>query len=303
MALRILISGSHGLIGSALEKKLTAAGHTVLRLVRPDSQGDRQSEDISWEPSQGRLAPAEMAGVDLVIHLAGANIAGKRWSTSYRRAIKSSRIDSTTLLSRCLARLPHPPRLLLCASATGFYGPRPPEEVVDEHSVPGDGFLADVCRQWEASAQPARDAGIRVVHLRFGMVLSPHGGALVRMLPVFRLGLGGRLGSGRQMMSWVAVEEIPPIVHHLIQHEEIEGPVNVTSPHPVTNREFTRILASTLSRPAFLPVPAFVIRWVFGQMGEELLLSGVRAIPAKLTETGYAFRHSRLDECLPAILR
>jgi len=260
---------------------------------------------MQWNPSTDPPSSNvdALSGLSAAIHLSGANVAAHRWTSAYRREIWTSRIDSTRALCRLLAGLPQPPKALLVASATGFYGNRG-DELLDEDSSPGSGFLADLCREWEQAARPAIDAGIRVTHLRFGVVLSGRGGALARMLPVFRIGMGGRLSSGRQAMSWVHLDDAVAAVRFILDEATppLTGPVNITSPHPVTNAEFTRALAAQLHRPAIMPVPAFVLRLMLGSMADEALLSSARAVPKRLTQAGFRFKRATIDEALAASL-
>ncbi len=301
--MRIVISGASGLIGSCLVRELPGLDPAIhcVKLVRRPAETAAQDE-IPWDPGQGRLEPDRLEGADVVIHLAGAGIAGRRWSARYKDEILHSRVAGTQTLTQALLRLREPPRLFLTASAVGYYGSRPPEEPVDEGSRPGEGFLSRVCRAWETAADPARDAGIRVIHLRFGMVLSPAGGALARLLPVFRLGLGGRIGDGRQPVPWIALEEIPRIVLHLIRQEGMDGPVNAVAPEIPDNTKWTRTLARVLRRPAALPVPAFALRLLFGEMADEALLGGAHVRPRRLLESGYAFRWPELEPALREML-
>jgi uncharacterized protein (TIGR01777 family) len=304
MTMRIVISGTSGLIGSHLVKALPRLDPAVRceRLVRRQGDGRLMTDEIPWDPTAGRIEADRLEDSHTVIHLAGAGIAGQRWTERYKDKILASRLDGTGTLSRTLGSLKHPPRLLICASAVGYYGDRPAGESVDEASPSGTGFLARVCREWERAADPAREAGIRVVHLRFGMVLSPAGGALARLLPFFRLGLGGRIGSGRQLVPWVALDEIPLIVGHLIRTESLAGPVNAVAPETPTNKEWTRILARVLRRPAEIPVPAFALRILFGDMADEVLLAGARVVPRRLLESGYSFRWPALEPALANML-
>ena len=295
----VIVTGSHGLIGSALGAALAAAGDRVIPLVRAEGPVPRGA--LSWDPSRGRLDPGGLEGVDAVVHLAGENIAAGRWTAQRKASIRRSRIDGTTLVARTVAGLRKPPRVLVCASATGYYGDRG-DEVLREESAPGTGFLADVCRDWEAAAEPARAAGVRVVHLRTGTVLSRAGGALGRLLPVFRMGAGGPLGSGRQYMSWIALEDAVAAIRHLLLREDIAGPVNVVAPHPVTNREFTHALGRVLRRPTVVPVPAAVLRAVFGELADDALLASTRAQPSRLLERGYSFRLPEIDGALRALV-
>jgi len=295
--MRILVTGSSGLIGSALVSFLEAAGHGVTRVVR---SAPRQGE-VRWDPAAATMETDGLDGHAAAVHLAGETIAG-RWTPAKKARIVTSRVQGTRLLSTTLAGLRQPPPVLVCASAIGFYGDRG-GEVLTEESAPGSGFLPQVVRSWEAAADPARAAGIRVVHLRFGVVLSGRGGALARMLLPFRLGLGGPVGSGRQFMSWVALDDAVRSILHSIECEGLVGPVNVVSPNSVTNREFARTLGRVLRRPAFCRVPAVVIRLVLGEMGRELLLSSVRAVPAKLRASGFECGHPDLEGAIRHVLR
>lgn len=294
---RIAITGASGLIGSALRAYLGTAGHQLMPVVRRHGAGP---ETIFWDPQGGEIDAERFERLDAVIHLAGANV-GKRWSAEHKRAIRESRSVGTRLLCETLARLSHKPRVLISASATGYYGDRG-DELLDENSAPGDDFLASVCREWEAATEPARDAGIRVVNLRIGMVLTPGGGGLERMLPAFRLGVGGRIGSGRQWMSWIALDDLLGVFEYAMFEERLEGPVNATSPGPVTNAEFARTLGKVLRRPALLPVPSFAVKAAFGEMGEALVLSGARVMPKKLQEAGFEFFWPDLESALRHLL-
>lgn len=295
--MNILVSGSTGLIGSALVRSLRIADHRVAALVR----GKPDAPDVQWDPHRGTIDAARLDGFDAVVHLAGENIAKGLWTGAKKDRIRSSRVDGTRLLCRTLARTPRPPRTLICASAIGYYGDRG-DEVLSEDSAAGNDFLANVCREWEAAADAARDAGIRVVHLRIGVVLDPAGGALRPMLPLFRLGLGGRLGSGRQFMSWITRTDVIRVVCFALQRESLAGPVNTVAPHAVTNREFTRTLGTVLRRPTILPAPAFALRLVLREMADALLLSSTRVEPARLRAEGFEFEHPELEDALRAIL-
>ncbi|MBN2337224.1 MAG: TIGR01777 family oxidoreductase [Acidobacteria bacterium] len=292
--MRILITGSTGLVGSALVSHLAAHRHRPLHMVRRPPRGD---DEIRWDIEAGTLDPSSLEGLDAVVHLAGENIASGRWTAERKRRIMQSRVLGTRLLARSLARLDTPPRVLISVSAVGYYGDRG-EEALDEESGPGTGFLAEVCRAWEAEAAPAAERGIRVVHPRLGMVLSARGGALDRMLPAFRAGFGGRIGSGRQYMSWIALDDLVGVILHAIEHDTLHGPVNAVSPHPVTNADFTRVLARALGRPALLALPAFTARLALGQMADELLLASARVSPRKLEASGYRFLYPRLEDTL-----
>jgi uncharacterized protein (TIGR01777 family) len=298
--LHIVVSGAGGLIGSALVRRLTTQGHRVSRLVRRTAGPG----EISWDPAAGSLNPAPLEGTDAVVHLSGENV-GARWTTERKARIRSSRVASTRLLSETLASLQRPPEVLVSASAVGIYGNRG-DEVLTEESPPGDpnrDFLVSVTQEWEKAAEPARVEGIRVVHPRFGVVLSPAGGALGKMLLPFRLGLGARLGTGNQWMSWISIDDAVEAVRQALVDDGLEGPVNVTSPEPVTNRDFTRTLARVLSRPALLAVPEPALRLALGVMAEGTILSSTRAVPARLLQAGYRFGHPDLESALRHVLQ
>jgi uncharacterized protein (TIGR01777 family) len=301
-SMKILVSGSTGLIGSALVPFLTAGGHAVVALARTGARraASHPAQAVEWNPDAGIINRAALEGFDAVVHLAGENIAG-RWTAAKKERIRASRTGPTRLISEALAQLTRPPKVLVCASAVGIYGDRG-DEILVEASAPGSGFLAEVGREWEAAAEPARVAGIRVVHLRFGIVLSPRGGALARMLPAFRLGLGGRVGSGRQFWSWIALDDAVGAIHHTLFTDSLSGPVNAVAPQAVTNGEFTRTLARVLGRPALLPAPACALRLALGEMAEAALLASTRAEPRRLAETGYAFRFPQLEPALRHLL-
>ena len=292
---RILITGASGLIGGRLTADLRAAGHQVVALVRRDATSS--DSEIRWDPARGELDAAAIEGFDAVVHLAGENIADGRWSTERKRAILESRVQGTSLLSRTLAGLQRKPDVLIGASGSGYYGNRG-DEIVDESASAGTGFLADVCREWEAATQPARDAGIRVVNLRMGMVLSAAGGGLPRMLGPFKAGLGGVTGSGNQYVAWISLDDLVGIIMLAIADDSLVGPVNAVSPEPVTNRQFVTTLAKLLHRPAAVTLPAMAVKLMFGEMGQALLLEGVRARPAKLLERGFAFRFPDIESAL-----
>jgi uncharacterized protein (TIGR01777 family) len=298
--LTIAISGSSGLIGTALTTRLRADGHTVMPMVRTTA---REGE-IHYDPRAGQLDPEHLIGVDAIVHLAGAGIGDRRWTAAYRREILESRTLSTSLIARSMAEVVNRggPRTLLSGSAIGFYGATDDQEL-NERSDAGDGFLADVCREWEAATSPADDAGIRVAHLRTGIVLSPAGGALKKLLPLFRFGLGGRMGSGRQWQSWISIDDQVGAIAFLLT-ADISGPVNLTAPTPVTNSEFTKVLAEALSRPALLPIPSFGPRLLLGRdLADALLFTGQRVLPDRLTEAGFSFEHSTLAEAFASLLR
>lgn len=297
---RVVLSGASGMLGGSLRRALAALGTPTLQLVRSETAAQGQ---LPWNPAATRAVadPGALEGCAAAVHLSGANVAGQRWTAAYRREMMASRVDSTRALATLLAGLRTPPQALLVASAVGYYGDRG-DELLDETSLPGKGFFADLCRQWEAAAQPAVEAGIRVVHLRFGVVLGPGPGALARMLPIFRLGLGGRLGSGRQWMSWISVEDAMRALLFVLETPSLAGPVNLTAPSPVTNADFTRLLARQLRRPAFLPAPAFALRLALGQMADEALLASTRAVPSRLLVEGFRFAHPTVDKALAAAL-
>jgi uncharacterized protein len=297
--MRVVVSGSSGLIGTALCDALRRRADDVRPLVRrPAHPGE-----IGWDPVRGILDPDALAGADAVVHLAGAGIGDRRWTAERRRVLAASRVDSTDLLARVLARMSAPPTALVCASAIGIYGDRG-DEVLTEASSPGDGFLAGLCRRWEAAAGPAVEAGVRTVFLRSGIVLSPSGGALGRQLPLFRLGLGGRLGSGRQWTSWVSLDDEVGAVLHALDSSAVSGPLNVVSPAPVTNRQLTASLGRALHRPAVMVVPAPVLRLALGRgLTDEALLASQRVSPTRLESAGFGFRHADIDSALAALLR
>ena len=297
--MRILITGATGLIGAALTPVLCSRGHDVTRLVRSASASGAGL--VHWDPDSGTIEAAALEGLDGVVHLAGENIAAKRWTATQKERILESRVRGTRLLSESLARVARPPRVWVSASATGYYGNRA-DEMMREESPPGSGFLPDVCIAWEAATKVAEARGIRVVHLRTGVVLSRSGGALAKMLPVFRMGAGGVIGSGRQYMSWIALDDVVGAIHHALTKDGLRGPVNAVAPAPVTNREFTKTLGRVLSRPALFPLPAFAARLALGEMADELLLASQRAEPARLVASGYEFRFPDLEGALRHLL-
>ena len=297
-----LLSGASGTLGAAIKGALAARNLSALQLVRSAPSAPDQ---LQWDPASSSPIPhsESLEGLTAAIHLSGANLAAHRWTPEFKREIAESRITSTHALATGLAGLRNPPRTLLVASATGIYGNRG-DELIDETSPLGTGFLADLCRQWEAAAQPALDAGIRVLFLRFGVVISSDPrGALARLLPIFRFCLGGRLGSGHQYMSWISMPDALAAIFFLLDSLKISGPINITAPNPITNDQFTRTLAAQLHRPAFLSLPAFALRLAFGEMADEVLLSSARAYPAKLAASGFQFSHASLLHALPAVLR
>ena len=295
--MKTLLTGSSGLIGSALASDLSNRGHDVVRLVRSEPE----TEALAWDPEAGTLESSGLEGLDWAVHLAGENIASKRWSEEQKGRIRDSRVNGTRLLSETLARLTNPPQVLVSASAIGYYGDRG-EEILNEESESGSGFLSEVSREWESAAEPATRHGIRVVNLRFGVVLSPSGGALAKMLFPFRMGMGGVIGGGGQYMSWIALDDAVGSICHVLTEPTILGPVNVVSPNPVTNREFTKTLGRVLTRPTLFPMPAFAARLAFGEMADALLLASTRVDPARLRETGYEFRHPKLEPALRHLL-
>ncbi|MFH2054471.1 MAG: TIGR01777 family oxidoreductase [bacterium] len=301
--LKIALAGSSGLIGSTLVDHFANSGHDLTLLLRRPPPEPLPHRYLLWRPGDSMLESAALDGHDIVINLGGVNLAAGRWSQSRKELLRNSRIDSTQLLANSIASLERPPQLFISASAVGIYGNRPPQEEITESTRPGEGFLADLCRDWEAACQPAVDAGIRTINLRFGVVLSTRGGALAKLLPFFRIGLGGRSGSGRQMMSWIALAEIRSLVDHLIKTDSLHGPVNAVSPNPISNREFTKILANLLRRPALFFQPAWLLKLLFGQMAEETILAGARVMPEKLTNSGYQFRTPDLREALESVLQ
>jgi len=294
--MKVLVTGSTGFIGSALVSALTAAGHQVTRLVRKLAGAG----EVRWDPAAGAIDTGGLEGHDAVVHLAGENIAG-RWTAAKKQRIRESRVNGTRLLAEALAKLSRRPRALVCASAIGYYGDRG-EEKLREGSPPGKGFLAEACVAWEAAAKPAADAGLRVVHLRIGVVLHPKGGALKQMLLPFKLGLGGVIGSGRQYMSWIALDDLIGIFQHALANDSLRGPANAVAPNPATNREFTKSLGQVLSRPTIFPMPAFAARLAFGEMADELLLASTRVEPARLAASGYSFAYPQLEATLRHLL-
>jgi hypothetical protein len=293
---KLVVSGASGLLGSALVPALEADGHEVLRLVRRPPEGPRE---VGWEPDRGRIDAAALAGVEGAVNLNGTTI-GRRWTSSRKGEILASRVDSTRLLAETLARLDPPPRVLVSAGGVDIYGDRG-DEILTEDSELGDGFLADVGKAWESAAQPARAAGIRVVSFRQGVVLTRSGGILGRLRTPFRLGVGGRVGSGQQWWSWVALDDLVAAYGFALTND-VAGPLNLVAPNPVTNEQFTRALGRALRRPTVLPLPAVAARTVFGEMGKELLLGSKRVLPARLLDAGFAFAYPELDAALTRVL-
>lgn len=296
--MKVLLAGCGGLIGKRLIQQLEAAGHTTLRLVRPTSD---DPDGIPWDPEAGMLDPDHLSDCDAVVNLGGANIGDRAWSPAFKKVILNSRTKGTGLISTTLAGMKHPPKVFLCASAIGIYGDRG-DKLVDETTATGDGFLADVVDQWEQACKPAVDAGVRVVNGRIGVVLAPDGGALGKMLLPFRLGLGGRVGNGRQYMSWISVRDVVDALVFCLTNDGVRGPVNMVSPHPVTNQAFSKSLAKALRRPAFFPVPGWAVSTAFGEMGRTLLLGSTRVSSKKLQDAGFQFKDHHLDDALTHLL-
>ncbi len=291
--MRILVSGSTGFVGSALVKSLEQSGHDVICLIRSRTS----NTGVLWDPEKNLIEADKLDRLDAVVHLAGENIAGQRWDSAQKLRLVNSRIKGTTLLAESLAHRRNPPGVLVSSSAVGYYGNRG-SELLREDSSPGRGFLADLCRQWERSTDAAAQKGVRVVHMRTGLVLGPGGGVLGKMLLPFKLGVGGKIGSGDQYMSWISRDDLCAAFLHAIQTESLEGPVNGVAPNPVTNLEFTKTLGRVLARPTIFPVPAFAARLAFGEMADELLLASQRVEPVKLQESGFSFRHATLESAL-----
>jgi hypothetical protein len=297
--MKILVTGSTGLVGSVLLPFLRSKGHEVFRLVR--SQAKVGPAEIYWNPEQGIDDTSRLEGLDAVVHLAGENISEGRWTEEKKARIRDSRVKGTSVLSNALASLAQPPRTLLSASAIGYYGDRG-DEIMREESAPGSDFLARVCREWEAATEPAAHKGIRVVYLRFGVILTPKGGALSKILAPFKFGVGGKIGSGKQYMSWITLDDVVGVIDHALLNDQLRGPVNVVAPNPVTNYEFTKTLGRVLSRPTIFPVPAFAARLAFGEMADAALLASTRVEPARLKESGYVFKHPELESALRQML-
>ncbi|MHC4552536.1 MAG: TIGR01777 family oxidoreductase [Planctomycetota bacterium] len=296
--MKILISGSHGFIGSMLHPRLKQDGHTLLRLIRPKKIA--HSDEVFWDYTDDYIDHTHLNNIDAVIHLAGENIFG-RWTDAKRKAIHDSRVLATEFLCENLVTLPTKPKVLLCASAIGYYGSRGDEEL-DETSSPGEEFLAKVCRGWEAAAQSVSDEGIRVVNLRFGMVLGKDGGALAKMLPAFKLGTGGPLGDGTQWLSWISLEDAVGAIEFALNHESLQGPINIVAPEAIRNKDFARTLGKVLHRPEVVPVPKKMLHIMFGDFADETLLASTKLTPAKLTRAGYEFQHPTLQTALEHIL-
>jgi uncharacterized protein len=288
--MNILMTGSNGLVGSYLWPRFIANGHQVRRLVRREPASDNE---YYWDPDT-TLDATSLKGIDAVVHLAGETLAKGRWTAEKKAKIRDSRVKGTQLLCETIADLPNPPRILLCASATGYYGDRG-QETLTEGSSPGTGFLPEVCREWEEATNIAKQKGLRVANLRFGLILSSRGGALKKMLTPFRMGLGGKVGSGTQYYSWIAIDDAAGAIDHILKQEVLQGPVNIVSPNPVTNSEFTKALGNVLQRPTILPIPAFAARTAFGEMADALLLASTRVHPEKLLSNSYVFRYPEIE--------
>jgi len=296
--MNVLMTGSSGLIGSALTAFLASGGHQVRRLLREPSS---EKNTFSWDSARGTFTPGALEGIDAVVHLAGENIAGGRWNSARKDRVRNSRVDDTRQLCEALVSLESPPKVLVAASATGFYGNRG-NQLLDESTAPGQDFLSEVCIEWERATAPAREKGIRVVHLRIGIVLSPQGGALKQMLLPFKAGVGGVLGSGDQYMSWIALDDLLGVVLCALTNESVKGAVNAVAPHPVTNKEFTKTLGKVLRRPTIFPVPAIVLRLAMGEMADALLLSSTRVVPTVLKSKNFQFTYPKLESALRHLL-
>lgn len=288
--MNILMTGSNGLVGSYLWPRFIANGHQVKRLVRREPASDNE---YYWDPDT-TLDATSLKGVDCVVHLAGESLAEGRWTAEKKARIRDSRVKGTQLLCETIADLPNAPKIFVCASAIGYYGDRG-EEILTEESSAGTGFLPDVCKEWEEATNIAKQKGLRVANLRFGLILSSHGGALKKMLPPFRMGLGGKVGSGDQYYSWIAIDDVAGVIDQILKQETLEGPINIVSPNPVRNSEFTKALGKVLRRPTIFPIPAFAARKAFGEMADALLLASVRVHPEKLLSNNYIFRYPEIE--------
>ena len=301
--MKVIVTGSTGLVGRALVRSLLADGHEVTRLVRGGSQQFKApgTAAVQWDPERGEIDAPSLEGHDAAVHLAGENVGEGRWDEEKKRRIIESRVKGTTLLASALAGLNAKPRVLVSASATGFYGDRG-EEILREESASGSDFLSEVCREWEKGTLQASHAGIRVVHLRIGVVLAGEGGALQKMLTPFKLGLGGKIGGGGQYLSWITLEDLVGVIRRAIEDESLRGPVNTVAPQPLTNEEFTKAIGRALGRPTFFAMPAFAARLAFGETADALLLASTRVEPARLKEAGYEFKHPEIDGALRSVL-
>lgn len=297
--MKVLVTGSTGLIGSALVSTLTEQGQEVKKLVRTEPAS--REDEVHWSPESRSIDKGGLEALDAVVHLAGENIASGKWTPEKKARIRDSRVEGTRLLCETLAQLERPPKVAVCSSAIGFYGDRG-GAAVDEAAFSGSGFLPDVCQEWEEATGSAAEAGIRVVNLRIGVVLSQDGGALARMLPPFKMGSGGKLGNGKQYISWIALDDVVGVIHHVLTQDGLHGPVNAVSPQAVTNSELTKTLGRVLNRPTLFGMPAFMVRSVFGEMADEMLLVSTRVEPARLSETGYEFQYPELESALRHLL-
>ena len=296
--MKVLVTGAQGLVGTRLVSYLRAKGHDVSPLTRKKTS----PECIVWQPEEGKIERDKMEGFGAVVHLAGDNIASGRWTEGKKASIRDSRLKGTELLCKTIASLERQPEVIVSASAIGYYGDRC-DEILTEGSEKGSGFLADLCRDWEAATAPAREKSIRVALLRIGVVLSPDGGALAKMLPPFLMGAGGPLGSGKQYMSWIGIDDLSAIINHIMTSSKLDGPINAVAPNPVTNSQFSSALGAALSRPAFMPAPGFAVRMLLGEMADELLLSSQRVQPKKLEESGFKFKNAEVAPLLKQLLR
>jgi uncharacterized protein (TIGR01777 family) len=294
------MSGAHGFVGKALSASLTRDGHEVVRLVRRERVLGQP--EVEWHPNQGRIDAKHIEGFDCFVHLAGESIASGRWTDEKKRKIRESRVRGTSLLSETIAGLTHPPKIFVSASAIGYYGDRA-NEVLNERSAPGKGFLSDVCVEWEDATTPAASSGTRCVKTRFGIILDADGGALEKMMTPFKLGVGGRIGDGTQWMSWIALDDVVAGLRFVIDNSAMTGPVNFVAPEPVTNAEFTETMGKVLSKPTILPMPAFVARLALGEMADALLLASTRVEPKQLLDNGFRFQHQNLQSALNHILK
>ena len=296
--MKILISGSHGFIGSAVHRSLSQQGHSLLRLIRLTQIA--KSDEVFWNLPDNYIDHSKLTNLDAVIHLAGENLFG-RWNEKKKQAIHDSRVKGTAFLAKTLAAMDHKPKVLICASAIGYYGNRGEDECIETIEA-GDSFLSTVCCQWEQSARPASEAGVRVVNLRFGVVLGKEGGSLAKMLPAFKMGMGGPLGNGQQWVSWVSIVDAVRAIEFAIEHETLQGPVNVVSPHPVRNKEFAHAVGNALHRPEVVPVPKRMLKFMFGEMADETVLASTKVLPQKLQTEDFQFQHPDLNTALEAIL-
>ena len=302
--LKIAVTGATGFVGKAVVKYFRSQGATVYRLVRPHSNVEPEATDIAWDVVTQTIDLPKLEGMDAIIHLAGENIAGQRWTKAFKQKILESRVQGTTFLCGALYKLQNPPKVLISASASGYYGYHHGIEILSESAAPGTDFLAQVCQEWEQATKGAELAGIRVINLRMAAILGKESGALSKMLPIFKLGLGGPIGSGNQIFSWIALDEIPSIIDHLVRKAtNIKGPINVASPFSVSNRDYTKTLGKVLKRPTAFPLPASICRVMFGEMADAILLASANLWPKKLEESGYVFKHGQLEQNLREILK